>query len=90
MMDKHSSHHTYCGILLSDEKEETTAPCYSIDDSQNDYAEQKKSDTEDIQDSTYMKLQAQLNVQWQKADQCYSGGRAGGVDWAEAEGNFLR
>lgn len=48
MMDKHSSHHTYCGILLSDEKEETTAPCYSIDDSQNDYAEQKKSDTEDI------------------------------------------
>lgn len=47
MMDKHSSHHTYCGILLSDEKEETTAPCYSIDDSQNDYAEQKKSDTEE-------------------------------------------
>lgn len=47
MMDKHSSHHTYCGILLSDEKEETTAPCNSIDDSQNHYAEQKKSDTKE-------------------------------------------
>lgn len=46
-MDKHSSHHTHCGILLSDEKEETTAPCNSIDDSQNHYAEQKKSDTEE-------------------------------------------
>ena len=47
MMDKHSSHHTYCGILLSDEKEETTAPWNSIDDSQNHYAEQKKSDTKE-------------------------------------------